>query len=150
MVPHADKGKWPFPLRPMPRGDGDPGTRINTVYTHIQVPGEKCEGLGIILSYNSISQTLSESLLPGALPFMEQTHCSLRLRIQGERQELHGDWPRGRILHHKVLHLDMGKGKSKPREGQGIAPEISLQKIHNLNLFTRHHHVNQIEGHFRK
>lgn len=112
----------------MPQGAGCAGTGVSTVYTHI-FPGEKWEGPGIILSRNNISQTLPESLQLGALPFMQQAHCSLGLRIQGERQELHRDRPRGRVLHHKVLHLDTGKGRSKPGERHGIAPEIILQKF---------------------
>lgn len=61
---------------------------------------------------------IRETSLMGALPFVEQAHRSFGFGIQGERQELQGDWQRGGVLHHKVLHLDKGKGKSKPCERQ--------------------------------
>lgn len=63
----------------------------------------------------------------GALPFVEQAHYSFRFRIQGERQELQGDWQRGRVLHHKVLHLGMGKGKSKSQERHSIVLRYSCK-----------------------
>lgn len=44
------------------------------------------------------------------LPFVQQAHHGFRFRVQGERQELQGDRPRGRVPHHKVLHLDLRRG----------------------------------------
>lgn len=56
----------------------------------------------------------SESLTGWCLPFVEQTHGSLGLRIQGKRQQLQGHRQRGRVLHYEVLHLDTGKENQHP------------------------------------
>lgn len=64
------------------------------------------------------------------LPFLQQAQSGFRFRVQGERQELQGDWPRGRVPHHKVFHLDLRRGGlTWPRTWN--PPKVSLSEEHD-------------------
>ena len=96
-------------------------SQAKPMYIHAQNQG-KCKGRWTVAGLNRTGPQLLLATTPApwevftrwALPFVQQAHSGLRLRVQRDRQELQGDWPRGGVLHHEVLHLDVREGESVP------------------------------------